>query len=694
MSTGVTEAQRARRSLPRVRSALALSSLAALSLAWTDFYVLRGFSVPFWEAVGASAATSLFIAVASLPLAWMTALLVGPPTRRLATSLWEQPTRVGPRYFTIGAAITSLGGATYGGLLFAQAQFASAAVHRVALTCIVVGTAICIALVATPFEQWLERRLTARSRQATRVGVVGAAVALPAAATVAIFLAAQPVLQELELRPAASCLGVGVAALAGYLLPAASTARIRLRRIESALLWLGTALGVVLVVVAGWFATQSPSPRLRLAVQLRPTANSWVLRSLDEPGAAMPPPATPARDRSAVCWTDSESPPASVGRVGSEAPDILLVTVDAIRWDHTSLSGYERDTTPLLATRAKNAVVFERAYATASSTRQSVRGLFTGVYSSLVFNVRPSELMWGMGFTSAQITWAEYLRDAGYETIAYSSQDSVFSRRNGALDGFQEVDESAVEVRRERGHTADYIVDLVLARLSKPRSNPRFLWAHLMEPHKPYPAGPKPVHYGDEPIDAYDSAIHYADTQLDRLLERTLSENTWVFVTADHGEAFREHGYRHHGKNVYDEEIHVPLLFWGPGIVPRRITTPVSLIDLLPTALDVAGLSPPEALCGESLRPVLEGAPPTARVVYAENVPDHARAYFSAALIQGDRKLVLRPMAGIREVYDLMADPQELDDLSQARPAELAELMDTVREFYRARGLNPASYGL
>jgi len=324
--------------------------------------------------------------------------------------------------------------------------------------------------------------------------------------------------------------------------------------------------------------------------------------------------------------------------------------------------------------------------------------LFTGVYASLVHEVRGRSSN-GFGFTPAQVTLAEMLQHAGYQTIAYSAMSHIFSAPHGALDGFSEVDETATKIRHDRVHTTGYIVDRILERLARARDKSgRFVWTHLMAPHHPYPPGPNPVHFAEGQMGAYDAAIHFADREIGRLLDwrrgAERAKHTWIILTADHGEAWGEHGETGHGSGVYQAQIHVPLIIWGPTVKPRRVSNAVSQIHVVKTILDIAGISPPDALCGVSLIPVARGAAPPDAPVYAASIPDFGRSHFRAAFIRGDMKTQIRPVLGTRELYDLNRDPTEDDNLAMDRPDLLEAELNAMRRFFRAHGLNSRSYGL
>lgn len=410
-------------------------------------------------------------------------------------------------------------------------------------------------------------------------------------------------------------------------------------------------------------------------------------------------PAHGSADASATCWPDRPAKPESaVGRIRANAPDIILVTVDALRWDRTNLAQQKRPTTPNLAKYAKQAAVFH-GYTPASSTRQTFRALFTGLFPSLV--QPPKTRKWAMSLPDGQPTLAGFLRAGGFETIALLSKTRLFPKNAGALQGFEGIDASPAKVHAKQGYSSAFKVDRIIAALSDPERDgrPRFIWTHLFEPHQPYAAGPAPVKFGRREPDRYDSAVRFVDGELGRLLAfargPTRKNRTAVIITADHGQAFKEHGNVLHGATAYEEEVHVPLVFLGPEIRAQEHPTRISLLDVVPTVLEYVGLQPPTSLCGRSLVATLRsGIPPEAQPVYIEQIPDDSRGYFAVAFIENDLKLVLMPNTQARQVFDLKRDPGEKDDLGRNDPELLRGRLGALAEFYRHRGMDPASYSL
>jgi arylsulfatase A-like enzyme len=175
-----------------------------------------------------------------------------------------------------------------------------------------------------------------------------------------------------------------------------------------------------------------------------------------------------------------------------------------------------------------------------------------------------------------------------------------------------------------------------------------FLFLHTYKVHAPYAPSPayETLYDGTPPAgdpsegavperfradrDAYDESISELDDLLAELLKDLdasgLSERTLLVVLSDHGEAFGEHGARGHGLSPYQEALHVPLAFRGPGVMSGlRIATPVSVIDVAPTILDVLGMRVPDCMQGRSLRGALAGEPLAPRPIFFGWVGEHNR---------------------------------------------------------------------
>ena len=282
-----------------------------------------------------------------------------------------------------------------------------------------------------------------------------------------------------------------------------------------------------------------------------------------------------------------------------------MVTIDAVRAD--AVADPANDALfPTLSDLKKTGVYFTHVMAPASQTALSLSTVFTGRYFS--------ELSWvdyGVGRTrhlypadDPSPRFPRILADHGVPTVNFASLVFLGNAR-GVARGFSE---ETVVVQSWNHARAHELVEPLMKRLQQAGPGPLFAYTHLMEPHEPYDRGRK----DGTPHERYLSEIAVADSQLGRLLRylRTHFSRRWVLiVSADHGEAFGEHDTITHGKTLYEELLHVPLFVASPELRPRRVDTPVGLVDLGPTLLDLFGLDTPPTFQGQSFAPLLVGRP-------------------------------------------------------------------------------------
>jgi arylsulfatase A-like enzyme len=176
----------------------------------------------------------------------------------------------------------------------------------------------------------------------------------------------------------------------------------------------------------------------------------------------------------------------------------------------------------------------------------------------------------------------------------------------------------------------------------------------------------------------YDGDCNYVDEQMARLFESILKQwpNTIFVVTADHGEELWDHGNVGHGKTLYQELVHVPLVVLAPNAAAREVDTRVESIDLLPTIADLAGLQRNPNWQGRSL--VQEDIP--ARPVFSETDGSFVEAGLSLeAVIDGDKKLI-RDRNDTAQLFDLRTDPSEQKNLIESAPDVKARLQNLLDE--------------
>src|SRR5712671_2572432 len=251
-------------------------------------------------------------------------------------------------------------------------------------------------------------------------------------------------------------------------------------------------------------------------------------------------------------------------------PNIILITLDTTRADRMGFLGSKSGLTPNLDLLAAQSVVFTRAYSHVPLTTASHATIFTGTYPQFHgVNDFGTPLRADLPYLPPP------LHQHGYQTAPFVGS-LVLDPFGGTAPGFDrgfDVDNAGFRIRRsgeDRYHTLERRGEDVVARAlewlkERPRQ-PFFLWVHLYDAHDPYePPEPYATRYSKSP---YDGEVAYVDAAAGKLLSalrtRGLYNDALIAVMADHGEGLGEHGERSHGIFLYDETIHVPLLFKLP----------------------------------------------------------------------------------------------------------------------------------
>jgi choline-sulfatase len=375
-------------------------------------------------------------------------------------------------------------------------------------------------------------------------------------------------------------------------------------------------------------------------------------------------------------------------------PSFLLLTIDTLRADHLGVYGYARDTSPRIDAWAANAAVFEQARSTGPSTRFSVPPLVIGKWFT---EIERDKWEWPT-ISEEETLLCERLDPLGYTSAAFHS--IRYLKRSYNLDqGFDHYSDKSLDDRGPplRMVSSDYITDEALAWVDQADLGPQrpfFLWAYYGDPHAQYIRHAEVPTFGPEYADVYDNEIAFVDHHVGRLLdglaERGLTENLYVILTADHGEALdkeRDHGALYHSKNLHDELVRVPLLVSGPGVTPRRIATPVSLVDFVPTVLDLAGAPPDPALRGVSLVPWLSGEDPAHPPVFFEK--HRALDDPQKGMVAWPYKVILTVPTGHVQIFDLAEDPGERTNVLGKLPKEERKRLVGMMRHFVANVLEP-----
>ena len=307
---------------------------------------------------------------------------------------------------------------------------------------------------------------------------------------------------------------------------------------------------------------------------------------------------------------------------------VFLITIDTLRADHLGCYGYPRNTSGFIDFLAENGVVFNRAYSQSASTGPSHASIFTGLYPYQHKVICNYYLL-----DDSYVTLAERLCANGIITSAFTSVDKLFSPSK--IDqGFAVHGEppDTIKTYGFKYRPAEYTIDEAVAWLdiSDP-SEKTFTWVHLFDPHFPYNPPEKylseidsgmnketfleylaQLYIDDETfaqktldeeyenlcssekmydyISNYDAEIAYADSELQRFYDfagkKGFAEDSLWIITGDHGEGLGQHSWLGHAFMIYQEEIHVPLIFFSDkNLQPARIYHVVENFDIFSTVL-------------------------------------------------------------------------------------------------------------
>jgi arylsulfatase A-like enzyme len=242
-------------------------------------------------------------------------------------------------------------------------------------------------------------------------------------------------------------------------------------------------------------------------------------------------------------------------RVRADGPNVIVYLVDTLRRDHLGVYGHRRDTSPRVDAFARDAIVFDNAYAPSSWTRPSTASLMTGLSPSRhraigrLDVVRPEH--WAL---------SEHFQAAGYRTLGFVTNPNVL-----AVWGFDQGFDSYLDIDAESLSTrADRVIDQVLRALDALAPDERFfLYVHTLDPHAPY-APPPPYDQmfevsGDESAALYDGEIAFGDEQFGRMIDwlrqRQKYDDTLIVFLSDHGEEFLDHSGTEHGHTLFEEDV-------------------------------------------------------------------------------------------------------------------------------------------
>jgi arylsulfatase A-like enzyme/HEAT repeat protein len=444
---------------------------------------------------------------------------------------------------------------------------------------------------------------------------------------------------------------IGVALMAPSLWREASTRRTRLA-------WACGALALVAVPLSARWLDARPNVRAEVFGTHAPFVRHACLAVATVTAAPEGRTVDSAALRRARLARDQAAQSAATdGLPRATGAHLLLVTVDALRADRLGRVVNGRSLTPTLDALAARGVVFERAYTQAPHSSYSLSSLHSGEYLHETVPLgqpQPLTTLAAAVRADGRLTAALYTRGIffteGERLYPYRDADFGFAR-SAHVD--RDADAQTEAATRE--------LDDIVRR----GEAPSFLWVHYFDAHAPYQGR------GATAEAQYDDAVARIDRALGRLVEHTrraLARDAVIAVTADHGEEFGEHGGVYHGSALYDEQVRVPLVIAAPGVAPRRVSTPVELVDLAPTLAGLVGLSRPPSMHGRDLRAwMTDGPAPAATPVFAA-------VNTRKMVLAWPWKLIADLSYGVDELYDLASDPHERRNLAGSDPARCAAM--------------------
>jgi choline-sulfatase len=383
-------------------------------------------------------------------------------------------------------------------------------------------------------------------------------------------------------------------------------------------------------------------------------------------------------------------PANEVVAMNESARNVVVLLIDTLR--ASKLQAYYPKTrvkAPAINELASQGALFERAQSPENWTKPSVASVLTSLHPATHKTKEDASKL-----PRSALMLSEVYKKEGFKTASFIANGYV----SNAFGFDQGWDHYTNYIREQRNTNASNVFGEAQSWIEKNKDNRFFVYIQTIDPHVPYDPpdrylkmyDPAPYHgqvknrrthlmldeakknpkkykftkRDEERIEAlHDGEISYHDEYLGKFLvklrELGLDENTIIVVTSDHGEEFQEHGSWGHGHSVYQELLHVPLLFRWPGVIPanQRVGPVVSTMDIGPTVLEATGLAIPEAFEGRSLLGFMRGDWPPGPYVAFSDFLDHRRV-----IRGGDWKLIIRGNLS-QVMFDLGNDYWEKNEL-------------------------------
>ncbi len=402
---------------------------------------------------------------------------------------------------------------------------------------------------------------------------------------------------------------------------------------------------------------------------------------------------------------------------GDGEKNVLLITIDTMRADRLGCYGASGMRTPHMDRLARRGALFQECVSPIPETSPAHASILTGLYPKH-HGMRQN----GVALNQSLPVLPDILGSEGFTTAAFVAGFPLLEKF-GFARGFDHYDDYLTdgftsrdgEVQRTE-RIAQKVVDAFSFWLER-EDGPFFAWIHLFDPHAVYAApGPyRRMYYNgaerdpenrslegvslpgylllggvtdvEYPVALYEGEVSYVDHQIGRLIDllrvRGVLARTLVILTGDHGESMNEHGYYFgHSRFLYEPSLHVPLIMHWPGRVPAGVSVdgPVSLVDLVPTILDLLEIDGAGTWDGSSLVPLLFGSTRPSSYMFLER--SLLAGGGPGGVRKGDWKFVTTSERG-EELYNLENDPGELTNLLSLERERAKELRGVLADWRR-----------
>ena len=393
-----------------------------------------------------------------------------------------------------------------------------------------------------------------------------------------------------------------------------------------------------------------------------------------------------------------------------EIRNVVLISIDTCRADYLNCYSYPLNTTPNIDNLARNGILFENVYTPVPFTLPAHCSMLTGTvpaYHGVLDNL-------GYRLSEDNITLAETLSDNGFKTAAFIGA-FVLDSQFGLAQGFDSYEDEFEKEQITVGiveRTGDETTRHVIEWLEEKRGEKNFIFLHYYDPHFSYdppepfasmfknipPLNKLPADSGLTPglLGLYAGEIAFTDHCIGRIIEKLkevgIYDSSLIIITSDHGESLGEHREQTHGYYIYQSTIKVPLVFILPGgPKAKRINTPVSLIDIPPTVCSLLGIESPNVTQGKDLLPYFNGQsqPYPDRHIYCQSLgPTIYMANSLLGVVNDSYKYIqtTRP-----ELYDIIQDPQELDNLIDSQSNRARIMKDKLQQILESTVRNEAA---